>query len=51
MTYVVVHYFSDATQRTRFAVYCKASSTFYFPKQYGKRPAQRLAARLNRGAS
>jgi|AACY02.2.fsa_nt_gi hypothetical protein len=37
--------------RSRWAVLCRTSRVFYFPRRYGLRAAQALARRLNREAS
>ena len=36
--------------RDRWAVYCSASRTFYFPARYGRREAESMAIRMNRNA-
>lgn len=41
--------YRDSSGKNRWAVWSKAANVWYFPNQYGKRAAQRLARNLNKG--
>lgn len=47
--YIIGHYRDSETNRKRWAVFDSDSKIWYFPDSYGKRAAQALADRLNRG--
>jgi hypothetical protein len=48
MNYSTAQAVDSDTGRKRWAAYCRATRTFYFPATHGKRAADRLAARLNK---
>jgi hypothetical protein len=43
-------YYDTETQRHRWAVWCASSQVWYFPTRYGRKCAEALANRLNKGA-
>lgn len=47
MSYQVAKYYDQDTSRSRWAVYDTETRVWYFPKQYGSKATQRLAAKFN----
>lgn len=48
MNYEAAIYRGHGAYRDRWAVYCKATSVFYFPARYGRKAAESMAARMNK---
>lgn len=50
MMYTAEQYHDQDTNRTRWAVLDRSSSVWYFPTQYGRKAAERMANQLNHQA-
>lgn len=47
MNYTIGQYRDSETGRSRWAVFCGQTRTWYFPSRYGQKAAQALARELN----
>lgn len=47
--YSIGQYYDQDTNRTRWAVFCGVTNTWYLPPKYGKRAAIKMSKQFNKG--